>query len=339
MREQFGVLALGQCGGNIGKEFEDLGYTTVYVNTSKEDLATIKGTHKIHIPGADGVAKDRKKVLQLASEHIGDIVEKITTLLPQKYIICTFSASGGTGSGLSVPLMAYLAQIGRVCIPAIVLPHTEQESAKASENSYNACVEVIGIKNLGATFLLDNSKYDKFAINSRFVRELDAFICLKNVSMYGNIDKAERKQVLSCPGVAIIGKSSKAKSTAPEMVESLHNGIYAEIASKTAYYLAISTSNKSLDTNSVSKEFTGVYDVFSGISEATSIIVVAGLQWPQKRILKFKNKFEETVKTMNDTINMDFTPLEPLKGLSFTPSVSQPQAPVSPRDILLSLMH
>jgi hypothetical protein len=197
----------------------------------------------------------------------------------------------------------------------------------------------MGIKNLGATFLLDNTKYDKFAINSRFVRELDAFICLKNVSMYGNIDKAERKQVLSCPGVAIIGKSSKAKSTAPEMVESLHNGIYAEIASKTAYYLAISTSNKSLDTNSVSKEFTGVYDVFSGISEATSIIVVAGLQWPQKRILKFKNKFEETVKTMNDTINMDFTPLEPLKGLSFTPSVSQPQAPVSPRDILLSLMH
>lgn len=338
MREQFGVLALGQCGGNIGVEFADLGYTTVFVNTSKEDLATIKGTHKIHIPGADGVAKDRKKVLQLASEHIGDIVEKITTLLPQKYIICTFSASGGTGSGLSVPLMAYLAQIGRVCIPAIVLPHTEQESAKASENSYNACVEVMGIKNLGATFLLDNSKYDKFAINSRFVRELDAFICLKNVSMYGNIDKAERKQVLSCPGVAVIGKSSKAKSTAPEIVESLYNGIYSEIESKSAYYLAISTSNRSLDTNSISKEFSGVYDLFSGVSESTSMAVVAGLQWPQKRISKFRIKFEETVKTINDTnFVQDFAPLEPLKGLSFTQTPSQPQVS-SPRDILLSLM-
>ena len=108
----------------------------------------IKGTHKIHIPGADGVAKDRKKVLQLASDHIGDIVDKITILLPQKYIICTFSASGGTGSGLSVPLMAYLAQIGRICIPAIVLPNDEQESVKAAENSYNACVEIMGIKNL-----------------------------------------------------------------------------------------------------------------------------------------------------------------------------------------------
>jgi len=338
MREQFGVLALGQCGGNIGKEFEDLGYTTVYVNTSKEDLATVKGTHKIHIPGADGVAKDRKRVLQLASEHIGDIVEKITTLLPQKYIICTFSASGGTGSGLSVPLMAYLAQIGRVCIPAIVLPNDAMESAKACENAYNACVEVMGIKNLGATFLLDNSKYDKFAINSKFARELDAFICLKNVSMYGNIDKAERKQVLSCPGISVIGKSSKAKSTAPEIVESLHSGIYAEIASKTAYYLAISTSNRSLDTNSISKTFNGIYDVFSGVSESTTIAVVTGLQWPQQRILKFKNKLEETVKTMNDTnFVQDFAPLEPLKGLSFTPTTVQPQAS-SARDILLSLM-
>ena len=339
MRDQFGILALGQCGGNIGKEFEDLGYTTVYVNTSKEDLSTIKGMHKLHIPGADGVAKDRKKVLQLASEHIGDIVEKITTLLPQKYIICTFSASGGTGSGLSVPLMAYLAQIGRVCIPAIVLPNDAVESAKACENAYNACVEIMGIKNLGATFLLDNSRHDKFAINSKFARELDAFINLKNLSMYGNIDKAERKQVLSCPGVAIIGKSSKTRSTAPEMVESLYNGIYSEIEFKSAYYLAISTSNKSLDTNSISKEFTGVYDLFSGISESSSIVVVAGLKFPQQRILKFKNKFEETVKTMNDTnFVQDFAPLEPLKGLSFTPTTIQPQAAASPRDILMSLM-
>ena len=337
MREQFGVLALGQCGGNIGKEFDDLGYTTVYVNTSQEDLSTIKGTHKIHIPGADGVAKDRKKVLQLASEHIGDIVDKITTLLPQKYIICAFSASGGTGSGLSVPLMAYLAQIGRVCIPAIVLPNDEQESAKAAENSYNACVEIMGIKNLGATFLLDNSKYDKFAINSRFARELDGFITLKNTSVYGNIDKAERKQVLSCPGIAVIGKSSKTRSSAPEIVESLHNGIYADIASKTAYYLAISTSNKSLDTNSISKEFSGIYDVFSGISEATSLIVVAGLQFPQQRILKFKNKFEETVKNMNSSnFIQDLTPLEPLKGLSFTREKIEP---TNPRDLLMGLLN
>ena len=66
--------------------------------------------------------------------------------------------------------------------------------------------------------------------------------------------------------------------------------------------------------------------------------MVTGLKWPQKRISKFRIKFEETVKTINDTnFVQDFAPLEPLKGLSFTPTTVQPQTS-SARDILLSLM-
>lgn len=339
MREQFGVIGLGACGSNIANLFEQKQYTTVYVNTSQEDLDAIKGVHKIHVSGAEGAAKDRKKVLQLAMESFGDIVQKIESIITQKYILVLFSSSGGTGSGLSTPLIKYLAQLGRICIPVAVLPDDSIESAKSSENAYNSLVELLNMKGIGATFLLDNARGDKFSINNRFVNEFDSFINLKNSSMLGNIDKAEKKQLLSCPGIAVIGKISKMRSTAPEIVENLYNGIYTEIESKTAYYLGISTSNKSLDINSITQAFTGVYDVFSGYSDATTIMIATGLQWPMKRILTFKNKFEEVVKTMNDTINLDFTPLEPLKGLSFTPSVNQPHAPASPRDILLSLMN
>ena len=339
MREQFGVLALGQCGGNIGTEFEKLGYTVAYLNTSKEDLASIKGAHKIAIPNADGAAKDRKRVLQLASEHIGDIVDKIINILPQKYIICTFSAGGGTGSGLSIPLMTYLTQIGKVCIPTVVLPDERLESAKSCENSYNVCAELMSIQGLGATFLLDNSKCDKFVINSRFARELDAFITLKNLSMYGNIDMAERKQILSCSGISVIGKLSKAKSIASEIIQSLHNGIYAEITSKTAMYLGISTSNRSLEINSITKEFNGVYDMFYGVSEASTIIIASGLQWPMKRIEKFKNKFEETVQNINNTIIQQPPTIQPLQSLSFAREEFKPTTPVNPRDILLGLLN
>ena len=339
MREQFGVIGIGAGGSNIANLFEGKGYTTMYINSSIEDLNCIKGVHKVMISGAEGAAKDRKRVLQLAMESFGDIVQKIESVVTQRHVVVVFSAGGGTGSGLSIPILKYLTQMGKICIPVMILPDNHS-SAKVNENAYNATVELMSIQGLGATFLLDNSRGDKFAINSRFVCELDSFINLQNSSVHGNIDKAERKQMLSCPGVAVIGKLSKARSTAPEIIEALHNGIYAEIESKSAYYLAISTSNKSLDTNSVSKEFTGVYDVFSGISDATSIIVAAGLQWPQKRILKFKNKFEETVKTMNDTnVMQTFEPLEPLKGLSFTPTAIQPQAPTNPRDILLGLLN
>ena len=336
MREQFGVIGLGQAGGNIANLFENKGYDTIYVNTSKEDLNTVKGVHKLHITGADGAAKDRKKVLQLAMESFGDIVQKIENIIAQKYIIVIYSSSGGTGSGLSTPMLKYLTQIGKTCIPVVVLPDDSIESAKACENAYNACVELMSIQGLGATFLLDNSKNDKFVVNSKFVCELDSFINLKNSSMYGNIDMAERKQMLSCPGVSVIGKLSKTRSVASEVIESLHNGIYAEIESKTAYYLGISTSNKSLDTNSIVSAFGGVYDTFLGISESTTISIVTGLQWPQKRILKFKNKFEETVKNINSSnFIQDLTPLEPLKGLSFE---REQVKPTSPRDLLMGLL-
>ena len=338
MKEQFGVLALGQCGGNIGVEFEKLGYTTVYVNTSKEDLETIKGSHKIAIPNADGAAKNRKRVLQLAAEHIVDIAEKITTILPQKYIVCTFSSSGGTGSGLSIPLMTYLTQIGRICIPAVVLPDHSIESAKACENSYNCLAELMSISGLGATFLLDNARGDKFALNGRFARELDCFINLKNSSVYGVIDPAERKQILSCSGVATIAKLSKAKSTASEVIQSLHEGVYAPVESRIAHYFAISTSNRSLTVSDITSEFKGIYDVFTGISEATTVAVIAGLPWPIKRIEKFRIKFEETVQNINDTINQQSQIIQPLKSLSFTKDESKPNTPINPRDILLSLL-
>lgn len=337
MREQFGIIGLGQAGGNIANLFEGKGYDTVYVNTSQEDLNTIKGVHKLHITGADGAAKDRKKVLQLAMESFGDIVQKIENVISQKYIIVIFSSSGGTGSGLSTPMLKYLTQIGKICIPVVILPDNNIESAKACENAYNACAELMSIQGLGATFLLDNLRNDKFVINNKFVCELDSFINLKNSSMYGNIDMAERKQMLSCPGVAVIGKLSKSRSTAPEIIEALHNGIYTEIESKTAYYLGISTSNKSLDTNNIVSAIGGVYDTFLGFSDATTIVIVTGLQWPQKRILQFKNKFEETVKNINSSnFIQDMTPLEPLKGLSFT---REQVAPTNPRDLLMGLLN
>lgn len=335
MREQIGVLGLGQCGGNIASLLESKGYTSVYVNTSTEDLNSIKGVHKIHIPHSEGAAKNRKKVLELATDSFGDIIQNITDILTQKYILVIFSASGGTGSGLSTPILRCLSQIGKICIPIVVIPDEGKEYAKSSENAFNLFAEIMNIQNLGATFLLDNSREDKLTINQRFVSEFDAFININNSSALGNIDVAERKQMLSCPGVAVLSKLSKAKSSASEVVDSLHNGIYAKIESKSAKYLAISRSNRSLSIESIVKEIGFVYDVFSGVSDATTVTMISGLQFPQQRIMQFKNRFEETVKNMQED---NFIQLEPLMGLSFEKIQSTSNPPVNPRDILLGLL-
>ena len=336
MREQFGVLGIGACGGNIANLFEAKGYSTVYVNSSIEDLNSIKGVHKLHIAGAEGAAKNRRRVLELAMESFGDIVEKIESIITQQYVLVIFSAGGGTGSGLSIPTLKYLTQIGKICIPVMVLPDGHS-SAKINENTYNACVELMSVQGLGATFLLDNTKGDKFSINNKFVCEFDTFLTIKNSSVHGNFDISERKLILSHPGVAVIGKLSKSRSTAPEIIESLHSGIYAEIEAKSCYYLGVITSNKSLSVNSISAELGGCYDTFIGISDATTIAIVSGLQFPKNKIIQFKNKFEEAVKNINSSnFIQDLTPLEPLKGLSFT---REQVTPTNPRDLLMGLLN
>lgn len=336
MRENFGIIGIGACGSNIANLFENKNYSTVYINSSMEDLNSIKGVHKLHLSGAEGAAKDRKKVLQLAMESFGDIMQKVENIITQQYVLVIFSAGGGTGSGLSIPILKYLTQIGKTCIPVMVLPDS-RSSAKMNENTYNACIELMSLQGLGATFLLDNEKDDKFVINNKFVCEFDTFVTIKNSSVHGNFDISERKQILSCPGVAVLGKLSKSRSTAPEIIEALHNGIYAEIEAKSCYYLGVITSNKSLDINSISTELGGCYDTFLGISEATTIAMASGLQFPKNKILGFRNKFEEAVKNINSSnFIQDLTPLEPLKGLSFTREKIEP---TNPRDLLMGLLN
>jgi cell division GTPase FtsZ len=336
MRENFGIIGIGACGSNIANLFENKNYSTIYINSSMEDLNSIKGVHKLHLSGAEGAAKDRKKVLQLAMESFGDIMQKVENIITQQYVLVIFSAGGGTGSGLSIPILKYLTQIGKTCIPVMVLPDG-RSSAKMNENTYNACIELMSLQGLGATFLLDNAKDDKFAINNKFVCAFDTFVTIKNSSVHGNFDISERKQILSCPGVAVLGKLSKSRSTAPEIIEAIHNGIYTEIEAKSCYYLGVITSNKSLDINSISIQLGGCYDTFLGISEATTIAMASGLQFPKNKILEFKNKFEEAVKNINSSnFIQDLTPLEPLRGLSFA---REKVEPTNPRDLLMGLLN
>lgn len=342
MKNQVEILGLGQGGSNIAQLFHELGYNTAILNTSKEDLASVKGVpHKIHIRNSEGASKNRKAVLQLASESIDEIIENVTTVLKEKYIIVIFSAGGGTGSGLSTFICSYLAQIGRIVIPVVILPNTEQESVRACENTHNLIAELHNIQGLGATFLLDNSKHeDKFAINNKFVRDMDAFLNINNCSQLGNLDKSEIKTLLSTPGVAVLSKQSKPKSTVADIINGVRNGIYADIEAKSVMYIGLSTSNKSFQMTALENEFGTPYDTFVGYSEATSVLMLAGMQFPLQRIKRFEDKVNSMSKviqanmTMKNSITFNtlntITPIQPEIKQSTTPSS---------RDLLMQFMR
>lgn len=42
MKDKIAFIAVGQAGGNIGQLFESMGYTVLYINTSREDLETLE---------------------------------------------------------------------------------------------------------------------------------------------------------------------------------------------------------------------------------------------------------------------------------------------------------
>jgi len=332
-------IGLGQAGGNITQIAEaKYNYPAICMNTSREDLSSLKSVkYPIWIENGIGAAKDRKSVIRLMSESIDDVVGKINTLVTGDITIVVFSGAGGTGSGSSSFICKYLVSQGKIVVPVVILP-SDDESAKSHANTYDCLAELSQIDGIGGTFLLDNSNVeDKFSINNKFVADIDTLLSLNHSSQYGNIDEAEIRTLLSCSGVSVISRCSKAKSTSADIIHKWHNGIYTKIESNTAMYLGLSTSNRSLDSSSLVKEFDGIFDTFLGVSEATSLAILTGLQWPMKRIEKFKNKFEQVVSTM--ATNSYKPQFSTLQGLSPTSSPTiQSKASASPRDILMGLL-
>ena len=291
MKNAIGFLGVGQAGSNIALGFERLGYNTAYLNTSKEDLNSLKhAKHKIHVRGGEGASKNRRAVLQLASESIDEILNNVLSVLTQEYIMLVFSTGGGTGSGLGPVLASYLSQIGRKVMIATILP-SDKESPKTCENSYNTCVDISDINGLGAVFLLDNNKCaDKFALNDVFVKDIDSLLNLNNCSRFGNVDKSEIKTLLSTQGVSVITRHSKAKSTAPFIIQGFMENIYADIEEKSPVMVGVSTTNKSLNLDDIYCEIGYPYDDFRGISNSSTLCMAAGYPWPLKRLEQLKDK-------------------------------------------------
>lgn len=336
MKNSIGFLGIGQAGSNIALGFERLGYSVAYLNTSKEDLDSLKyAKHKIHIRGGEGASKNRQAVLQLASESIDEILNNITSILTQDYIVLSFSTGGGTGSGLGPVIASYLSGIGRKVVIAAVLPDSK-ESPKTCENAYNTCVDINTLQNIGAIFLLDNANVeDKFMLNDIFVKDMDNLLTLNNCSKFGNIDKSEIKTMLTTPGLSLMTRQSKAKSTAPFIINGLTNNIYVKIEDKSPILVGISTTNRSLNLDDIYCEIGHPYDDFKGVSSVNTLCVACGYQWPLKRLEELKTKAQR-INLQRETLG-----LSRINSLSLTSTpISTPiNTNINNRDLILSFLN
>ena len=136
MKDKIAFIAVGQAGGNIGQLFESMGYTVLYINTSREDLETLENAKfRYHVSNGEGCNKDRHKAKHLIVEDFDNIAAEIEAKLQDRLLFVIFASGGGTGSGAGPMLIDLLLDDGREVGAVTILP-SPSESVKAHINSY-----------------------------------------------------------------------------------------------------------------------------------------------------------------------------------------------------------
>ena len=104
LREHLLYIGIGQCGGNIGDEFQKQNIQTICVNSSLRDLDTLKYVNqKLHLKDGAGANHNRKKSKQLFIKELPTFLNTIGEKVRQhdiKIILVGYSSAGGTGSGI-----------------------------------------------------------------------------------------------------------------------------------------------------------------------------------------------------------------------------------------------
>lgn len=333
MKKKIGFVAVGQAGGNIGKLFEQKGFSVLYLNTSQEDLRTLRDAkYTYHIAGGEGCNKDRDKAKKLVIDDFDNISRQIYEKMDVSLIYVVFSSGGGTGSGCGPMLIDLLLDdiasgtSGIEAVGAITVIPAETESIKAHINCYECFEELTKIKNIASTLIIDNAKGDKLRLNQSFANAFCGFVEIpdRHKDARGNIDRAEIEETLKAKGMLVLTRVSAKKSSTAAVLESFKNNIFAPIEpDRVIKYIAVSIAGD-VDVESMIKE-TGIpIDIFATYNDKATICCLSGLSYPVTRLEAVYKKAVEH----QDLIlkNLQATSDSALKkGVNFLASAAQPQ--------------
>ena len=333
MQKKIGFIAIGQAGGNIGKLFEDRGFSVLYLNTSPEDLQTLKNAKFVyHIAGGEGCNKDRTKAKQLVVNDFDNISKEIYEKMDVSMVYVIFSSGGGTGSGCGPMLIDLL--LGDIeenpcsikTVGAITILPEEKESTKAHINCYECLQELTDIENIASTIIIDNAKGEKLHLNKQFVKMFQNFINIPRLhhDERGNIDRAEIEETLKAKGMAVFAELPANVATTAALLDKLKKGIFAPIEpNRVIKYVTISIAG-SVSVEEMHKEIGVPVDVFQTYNEKSVICCLSGLNYPMSRleeIYKHATEHQETIlKNLSATSESSMK-----KGVNFLTPEKKPE--------------
>ena len=300
MKKKIAFIAIGQAGGNIGQLFEERGFSVLYLNTSEEDLSTLKtAKYKYHITGGEGCNKDRKKAKQLVIDDYDQIAAEMDAKLAAEIIFVVFASGGGTGSGAGPMLCDLLLDDGKTVGAVTVIPALD-ESVKSHVNSYECFAELTKIEGLASCFILDNENGNKLGLNRSFVDDFTAFVeipeRIQNVE--GNIDKAEIQEALKAHGMAVILHST---ADSADVIKKLQDNIYAPIESDRVVKYITAEMSSNVRMTDVEKDLGVPVDTFQTAGEET-VLCASGLSFPQTRLDLIYERIDENRETIKKNL-------------------------------------
>lgn len=319
MKNRIAFVCIGQAAGNIGDLLAEKGYNVFAINTSKEDISTLRNVkHTYHIPGGLGCSKDRDVAKKMLATSYEQIVDQLRSYVTEDIIYFIFSAGGGTGSGFSPWFIDILVNdvfvehdpdypdeiIRTRTVGAVTILASETESPRARENTYNCLGELSSIDGLCNIFLIDNDgQGDLRTVNKIFVDLLDSVLTIpeKHKSREGNIDTSEIVKGFSTPGLSVIAKVGS-KANMSSILEKLRSSIFAELDrdpdSKTISFV-LSSTIKPLDYSTIVAEFGQYVDEFHTFNQECNLVMLTGLPFPKARVNRIEEHLREDASRLS----------------------------------------
>ena len=247
----FGIVGLGQGGGRIANVFEKLGYPTIAINTSNQDLEKLDCKIKLQIGSGDGAGKDLKigtKAVSVSKNEIMEVYHK--EFKNVKHAIVCAGSSGGTGGGGLKAVVETLLDY-KLSVSVMTTLPLDSEDTRAKKNTLsvlNELVKLVEARKIKPLIIVDNNKIEqkhpglstlKFwnVANEEVVKTFDLFNKLAATSTeYSSLDPADYFKIMSAKGCMIFGNISIQEEKVSEndnlfsdaIRKNINNGLFVE---------------------------------------------------------------------------------------------------------------
>lgn len=245
--QKVGIIGLGNAGGQAADQGKrEFGIDGVAINTSNDDISTIKNIDVLCIGDAKGSGKDRGIAKQFLKENIKTILASellLKVINANNVIFITSSTGGGSGSAMA-PVLTHVLRgyfPTKNFISIGILPPLK-ESIAAQQNSIDYMKE---IKALNSTYMIYDNEKRVHKNRSEMLLEINQEI-IEDIAVirgdyqyttpYTSIDERDSSKIIETPGRLVVArltgfreKDLDDKSIEDRLIEALKNNGHAEL--------------------------------------------------------------------------------------------------------------